>query len=415
MKLDSLPETLLHKQTQPYYERYFSGYPKRWFSRIIILLTIFIMTLSIVLAVNSIDKSIVNAQTKPTPSKTVAVPVDPKPPVISGKTFKVATKILPPFVTEENGELGGFSIELWKNIAQELDIKSDFKKTETIPDLLTALTNKQADLSIAAISVTAQREKDFDFSQPIFDAGLQILVRSQGSQSSLAKLLSSIFTPTLFQLLGLMALIILIPAHIIWLVERNHDGGFLENSAYFPGIFKACWWAAGTLATQAEEMPKSAWGRLMAVIWMFISVVFIAYFTATVTTSLTVEQLQSNIKGPQDLVGKRVGTIAGTTSVTYLKQQKIEATEFKQTEEAYAALNNSDVDAVVFDAPILLYYAAHDGKGKVQVVGTVFRKESYAIALPNGSPYRKLINNAILSLQEKGTYQELYDKWFGIK
>jgi polar amino acid transport system substrate-binding protein len=212
-----------------------------------------------------------------------------------------------------------------------------------------------------------------------------------------------------------MLLIILIPAHIVWLVERNHKGGFLENSAYFPGIFKACWWAAGTLATQAEEMPKSPWGRLMAVIWMFISVVFIAYFTATVTTSLTVEQLQSNIKGPQDLASKRVATIIGSTSANYLNQQKIEAKEFKQIDETFAALNNNEVDAVVFDAPILLYYAAHDGKGKVQVVGSIFRKESYAIALPNGSPYRKPINNALLSLQENGTYQEIYDKWFATK
>ena len=388
-----------------------SRYLHRYAHRLIILLMIAIATLSIVLTIQPISS--VSAQSKPIPVvKPTATPAITAPIVLSGKTLKVMTKLLPPFVTEENGELGGFSIELWKNIAQELEIKSDFKKTESIPGLLSALKDKQADLSIAAISVTAQREQDFDFSQPIFDAGLQILVRSQGSQSSLARLLGSIFTPTLFQLLGLMVLIVLIPAHIIWLVERNHDGGFLENSAYFPGIFKACWWAAGTLATQAEEMPKSAWGRVMAVIWMFISVVFIAYFTATVTTSLTVEQLQSNIKGPQDLVGKRVGTIAGTTSVNYLKQQKIEATEFKQTNEAYAALNDSNIDAVVFDAPILLYYAAHDGKGKVQVVGNVFRKESYAIALPNGSPYRKLINNAILSLQEKGTYQELYDKWF---
>jgi polar amino acid transport system substrate-binding protein len=391
-----------------------SRYFQRWSHQLIVLVMISIATLSIVLTIQPILS--VGAQSKPIPVvKITPTPATAAPIVLKGKTLKVMTKILPPFVIEENGEFGGFSIELWKQITQELEIKSDFKKTESIPGLLTALKTKQADLSIAAISVTAEREKDFDFSQPIFDAGLQILVRSQGSQSSIGRLLGSIFTPTLFQLLGLMVLIVLIPAHIIWLVERNHDGGFLENSAYFPGIFKACWWAAGTLATQAEEMPKSAWGRVMAVIWMFISVVFIAYFTATVTTSLTVDQLQSNIKGPQDLAGKRVGTIAGTTSVNYLKQQKIEATEFKQTDEAYAALNDSNIDAVVFDAPILLYYAAHDGKGKVQVVGNVFRKESYAIALPNGSPYRKAINNAILSLQEKGTYQEIYDKWFGSK
>jgi polar amino acid transport system substrate-binding protein len=392
----------------------FSGYIQRWFGKLIVLLTISIATLSIVLTANI--PAPVTAQSKPTAIiQATPIPAPTEPVVISGKTFKVTTKILPPFVTEENGELGGFSIELWKKIAQELDVKSDFKKTDSIVDLLNTLKSKQADLSIAAISVTAQREKDFDFSQPIFDSGLQILVRAQGHQSSIGRLIDSLFTPAFFQLLGIMLLIILIPAHIIWLVERNHKGGFLENSNYFPGIFKACWWAAATLATQAEEMPKSAWGRVMAVLWMFISVVFIAYFTATVTTSLTIEQLQSNIKGPQDLAGKKVATIAGSTSANYLSQQKIEAKEFKQIDEAYTALNNTDVDAVVFDAPILLYYAAHDGKGKVQVVGSIFRKESYAIALPNGSPYRKQINNALLSLQEKGTYQEIYDKWFSNK
>ena len=404
MKTDSLPETLR--------ERSCSGYIQRWLKKLIILLTIAFAILAIVLTIDLMDRSPVSAQPKPTPTAIVTPTPEPIAPVISGKTIKVATRIVSPFVTEENGELGGFSIELWKNIAQELNIKSDFKKTQSVADLLNAVKSKQTDVGISAISVTAQREQDFDFSQPIFDSGLQILVRSQGHQSSIGRLVDSLFTPAFFQLLGIMVLIVLIPAHIIWLVERNHSGGFLENSAYFPGIFKACWWAAGTLATQAEEMPKSPWGRVMAVIWMFISVVFIAYFTATVTTSLTVEQLQSNIKGPQDLAGKRVATIVGSTSANYLKQQKIEASEFKQIDEAYTALNNTNVDAVVFDAPILLYYAAHDGKGKVQVVGSIFRKESYAIALPNGSPYRKLINNALLSLQEKGTYQDIYDKWF---
>ena len=392
-------------------ERSFSGYVQPW-QKLIILLTLAIATLTIVLTINPLDRS-VSAQPKPTPIVTAnPISAPPTPPGISGRTVKIVTRLVSPFVIEENGELGGFSIELWKNIAQELDIKSDFQKTISVTDLLSAVKSQQVDLGISAISVTAQREQNFDFSQPIFDSGLQILVRSQGTQSSLGRLIDSLFTPEFFQLLGIMLLVILIAAHIIWLVERKHQGGFLENSAYFPGIFKACWWAASTLATQAEEMPKSQWGRVMAVVWMFISVVFIAYFTATVTTSLTVDRLQSNIKGVQDLAGKRVATIAGSTSANYLSQQKIEAEEFKQIDETFTALNNSEVDAVVFDAPILLYYAAHDGKGKVQVVGSIFRKESYAVALPNGSLYRKPINNALLLLQENGKYQEIYDKWF---
>ena len=388
---------------------------QRWLSRLRLITIVVIATLTIGLASNTFDLSPAISQPKPTPIPTSSPSPSVTPPVINGKTIKVATRVLSPFVTKENGELGGFSIELWRNIAQELDLKSDFIETKNVSELLNTVKSRQADVGIAAISVTAQREQDFDFSQPIFDSGLQILVRMQGHQSSIGRLLGSIFTPTLFQLLGIMVLIVLIPAHIIWLVERNHTGGFLENNAYFPGIFKACWWAAATLATQAEEMPKGPWGRIIAVLWMFISVVFIAYFTATVTTSLTVDQLNSNIKSPSDLPGRKVATISGSTSANYLQQQHLEVKEFKQIEEAYDALNNTEVDAVVYDAPILLYYAAHAGKGKVQVVGSVFRKESYAIALPNGSPYRKSISQALLSLQEKGTYQEIYDKWFSSK
>lgn len=391
--------------------RYFSTYIQQWSGTLRLIVTIISIAITIVLFSSILDRSSVVAQSKPSSIKTSITSQQ----ITSGRTIKVVTRVISPFVTEDRGELGGFSIELWKQIAQKLDLKSDFIKSENVEDLLNTIKEQRADVGIAAISVTAKREQDFDFSQPIFESGLQILVRTQAQKNSIGQLFTSIFTPTLFQLLGIMMLIILIPAHIVWLVERRHQGGFLENSAYFPGIFKACWWAAATLATQAEEMPKSPLGRVMALVWMFISVVFIAYFTATVTTSLTIEQLQSSIKSPSDLPGKKIATISGSTSANYLKQEKIGVKEFQQIDEAYKVLENGEVDAVVFDAPILLYYAAHDGKGKVQVVGSIFRKESYAIALPNGSPYRKSISKALLSLQEKGTYQQIYDKWFTSK
>jgi polar amino acid transport system substrate-binding protein len=355
----------------------------------------------------------------PTP-QTPAPQISIAPSAISNKTLKIATRVLPPFVTEENGKLSGFSIDLWNKIAEEMQVKSEFLKTNSVKDILATVQAKKADVGVGAISVTAQREKEMDFSQPIFDSGLQILVRSQGSRNSIWRLLNQILTPELFHLFGIMLVIILIPGHIIWLVERNHKGGFLQDSAYFPGIFKAFWWAAATLATQAEEMPKGPLGRITAIIWMFVSVVFIAYFTATVTTSLTVDQLQSSIKGVNDLPNKTVATVAESTSAKYLQQQpNINTKTFPKIEDAYAALNSTDdavkIDAIVYDGPILLYYAAHDGKGKVQIVGSVFRKENYAIAMPNGSPYRKDVNSALLSVQEKGGYQEIYDKWFSSK
>ncbi len=209
-------------------------------------------------------------------------------------------------------------------------------------------------------------------------------------------------------------LLVVVAAHVIWLSERNHKEGIIDKS-YFPGIFKACWWAAATLATQADEMPKGVLGRVIAIIWMFIGVLFVAYFTAAATTSLTVQQLQGDIRSVSDLPGKVVATTAGSTAAKYLHERKISVLEVSKIEQAYDALQTKKADAVVFDAPVLLFYAANEGKGKVEVVGSVFREENYGIVLPNNSPYRKQINSALLSLKEDGTYQSLYDKWFDAK
>jgi len=330
--------------------------------------------------------------------------------------LRVAAGLATPFVFETHGQLTGFSIDLWHSITDEMDVKSKLIANPTTQALFSTVKSGKADVGIGNISITAEREQDFDFSQPIFESGLQILVREKSSGlSSVPGLLAVVFSPDFVQLIGIILVIILVPAHIVWFFERRRSGGIIPTLSYFPGIFKACWWAAATLATQADEMPKSVVGRIVAVIWMFTSVVFVAYFTAAVTTSLTVQQLQGDIKGPDDLLGKHVATATGSTSAVYLHQQNIQVLEFNRLAEAYEALLQGRADAVVFDAPVLLYYASHEGKGKVQVIGSIFRKENYGIVFPANSPYRKPINQALLTLQENGTYQELYQKWFSSK
>jgi polar amino acid transport system substrate-binding protein len=345
-----------------------------------------------------------------------SAPVQSQPSLQSQPPLRVATRIIPPFVIQDNEKLTGFSINLWQSITQELGISSKLSVYPTITDILSAVKSDRADLGIAAISITAQRERDFDFSQPMFESGLQILVRSQSTMGSIpANLLSLIVSPTFLQAAGIFLLLIFIPAHIVWFFERHSKDGFIPTKGYFSGILKAYWWALSTLAAQADEMPKGVMGRIVATIWMFTSAVFIAYFTAAVTTSLTVQQLSGTIKGPDDLPGKRVATISGSTSAAYLQKSNIQALEVEQISQAYEDLLKGKIEAVVFDSPVLLYYAANEGKGKVEVVGPIFQKENYGILLSINSPFRKPINNAILRLQEKGIYQALYTKWFSTK
>ncbi|HJU63762.1 MAG TPA: transporter substrate-binding domain-containing protein [Candidatus Binatia bacterium] len=328
--------------------------------------------------------------------------------------LRVGTRLVKPFVYEEGGILTGFSVELWHELSRQLKVNSDFVVKASVKELLQAVKSKEVHLGISAVSITAEREIDFDFSQPMFDAGLQILTPAQGSTGGLiGAIVAGIFSPSVLPIIGVVLLMILVPAHLVWFFERRNATGLLTHRSYFPGILEACWWAASTLATQADQMPRTALARITAVIWMFASVVFIAYFTAAVTSSLTVQQLRGEINGPADLPGKRIASVKGSTSADYLQRRHIEVMEYANIEEAYRALGESKTDAVVYDAPVLLYYASRDGKGKVQVVGSIFRKENYGIVFPPESPYRKPVNEALLKIKEDGTYDRLYTKWFG--
>jgi polar amino acid transport system substrate-binding protein len=328
-------------------------------------------------------------------------------------TLTVATRVIPPFVMSEGNQLRGFSIDLWREIGRELGVKTRFVPKPNVKEVLKSVGDGEVQAAISAISITAERERNYDFSQPMFGAGLQILVRAENSGGP--NFLQLFNSPELLSLLFVLPLLILVPAHIIWLVERNHPDGLIENKKYWPGIGKAIWWAAGTVGAQADEMPRSPLGRFVAVLMMFAGVVFVAFFTAALTTSLTVQQLRGDINGPSDLPGKRVATTAGSTSATYLRENRARVQEFASIEEAYKALDSKKVDAVVFDSPVLLYYTTQAGSGKAQVVGPVFRPEDYGILFPKGSPMRKRVNEILLRLKEDGTYQSLYEKWFGVK
>jgi polar amino acid transport system substrate-binding protein len=329
--------------------------------------------------------------------------------------LRIATRLVRPFVFEQNGRLTGFSIELWQEISQQMKVHSEVIVKPTVRDLLASVNGHEAHLGIAAISITAERELKWDFSQPMFEAGLQILTPVQGSGgSALVKAIAAnLFSAAVLPYILGVALILVAIAHAVWLVERRNPTGMLAHRSYYPGIFEACWWAAATLATQADQMPRAALARVVAVFWMFASVVFIAYFTAAVTSNLTVQQLQGEINGPGDLPGKRVATVKGSTSAEYLRQHNIEPSEFAKVEEAFQALLAGEADALVYDAPVLLYFASHEGKGKAQTVGSIFRKENYGIVFPDKSPLRKRVNEALLKLKESGKYDELYAKWFG--
>lgn len=329
---------------------------------------------------------------------------------------RVATGSLPPLVIVSGGAASGFSIDLWNEISQRLQIKTvAYEVAGNVSELLNFVRTRQVQVALGGISITAARETEFDFSHPILNSGLSIMVRGRDlgiEPNPLMEIFNLLFSMNMLVWLCVAIVLVIIPAHLIWFFERRNSSGLISSKKYFPGIFSALFWAASTLATQSDQMPRHWISRLFAVIWMFTGVVFVAFYTAQLTANITVKQINGDINGPGDLKGKLVAAPPGSTASAASKELGAEVLEVSKIKEAVEALLENKIDAIVFDMPTLRYYAATMGKGKVRLVGNVFRKEDYGIMFAENDPLRKSVNNALLQMREDGSYQKIYDKWF---
>jgi polar amino acid transport system substrate-binding protein len=246
----------------------------------------------------------------------------------------------------------------------------------------------------------------------MFESGLQILVPNGETGFSWRDLIGFMTRGAMPYLMAILGLLILVPGHLAWFAERRHKEPIF-SPRYFPGIFQAMAWALGAAAGQQGDAPRSPYGKIMSAAAVFVSLLFLTYWQAELTSSFTVQQLQGGINGPDDLPGKLVGTTTGSTSATFLQSTGAKLEEFEKITDAFVALEKGKLDAVVFDAPVLMYYAKRAGRGKVRVVGSMFKKENYGIVFPRGSALRKKISESLLKMREDGSYDELYSRWFG--
>src|SRR5262245_20080583 len=329
--------------------------------------------------------------------------------------LRVGISPFAPFVMFTPRGPEGAAIDAWHLIAQKLGVESEFVTCKNLAEKLAKLQAGAIDVAIGGISITAEREQQFDFTMSQFHTGLDILVR-KGRDRPLLNLVSSLFSQDKTTiLLGLLGLIVL-AGHIVWLVERSTEEQATSFSrTYIPGVFEGMYWALITVSTigYGDKVPHRWTGRLVAAIIIIITLPLFGFFLAQLSSDLTMQQLRTNIHGPEDLPGKRVAVVRSSTGAAYVEQLGASLSECDQVEECYADLLAGTVDAVVHDAPNLLYYAKRQGQGQVAVIGKLFAPQDYAIAVRQGSPLRKQINLALVMLSESREARGIRAKWFG--
>jgi len=329
---------------------------------------------------------------------------------------RVVTRNLEPFSFDKEGRRVGYAAELWDQLARETGVEYEVQVVKTAQEIIDALKAKTADVGVGAISVTAKREEIIDFTQPFYESGLQVLV-SGGSGSfadNIFSLIGNLFNLELIGAFLLLMVTMFIISHLVWRYEHKVNGDQWPED-YKAGMWESFWWTISTLLVGGADNkgPVGVGGRIVAVVWMLLSIVLVSLLTASFTTTLTINTLKGDINGPGDLPGRKVATVKGSTTETWLNAKGAKVVPFATPTECVLALKNDDVAAVVYDAPVLQYEAGKLNDEKLQMVGPVFERQNYAFALQQDSTLRERLNQALLKLSEQGVGNELRKKYFG--
>lgn len=329
----------------------------------------------------------------------------------SDKPLRLATVTRAPFSLLENGEDTGFSIELWRALAGAMNRETEIIRVETFPEMLRMVREGEVDAAVANISITAEREVGMDFTQPIFAGGLQVMVPAE--PTLMGGFGAVLFSPDLVLAVAAAFGLLAAVGVLMWVFERHRQPYF--DLPFHKALFPSFWWALNLLVNGGfeERQPKSAAGRLLAVLLVVGSLFLVSAFVARITTTMTVNAIEGSISSVNDLYGKRVGTTAGSTAAAFLDRRDIRFEGFDGLDPLLRAFEQGDLEAVVFDAPILSYYVNTTGNGTAQLIGRVFLPENYGIALPSGSRLAEPLNQSLLALRESGEYDAIRRRWFG--
>lgn len=308
--------------------------------------------------------------------------------IASAKDLKVTTIERRPFAFEAEGGWTGFSIELWRMVAERIDANSTFIPVDQFTALLKSVEEGRADVAAANVSITLAREEVMDFSQPIFDAGLAVMTPVSNPTGSFFTHIRQ--QMLLLWLLGISTTLLIYEA-VQWYIKRRRRI---------------------SLRKQNQQTPTKSWSGLGTVLGGALAI-GVGIFIAQLMASLIIKGSQQSVSSVEDLQGRNIGTTNGSTSAEFLDSFAIDYKGFDNIANLFVAMEDGTINAVVHDAPILKYYLLSSDTVRFEVSPRVFRPEKYGFAMTSEHPQIEAVNRALLQIREDGSYAELYAKWFG--
>ena len=283
---------------------------------------------------------------------------------------------------DDDGNWTGFEIDRLNLVAAACGRRIEYRPLTDPGNRFQALPDEQADIVLGGNTITSEREsRSIDFTYPTFDSGLAIAVPWDPAKESGSRLMAVVY------------------AYAHWEIIPLGLAAFVLACIFFRQL-------------KRPEVNSVLRGSLA----MIALVAIIIMVHADVTTRLSDrDEIIARITGPHDLTGVGVATKRNTTTSSLLPTLGARPHLTETIEQALLHLrDDDDVEAVVFDSPVLWHYAMHGEYGRLRIVGEQFARQKYGMAVrEDDQELLEMLNRHLLQQDEQGTTEQIRKFYFG--
>ncbi|KAK1371881.1 Glutamate receptor [Heracleum sosnowskyi] len=311
----------------------------------------------------------------------------------------------------------GFSIKVFEEV-MKLAYVNQYMTYNYTPfigeynDLVEQITSGRFDAVAGDLTISEEKLKRVDFSQPYTETGLVLIVPIRSKLPSQMWLFMKPFTTEMW---GLIIAITIYNGLTVWLIERSHNDEFRSGTVWNQ-IGTLFWLAFSTLFTLRGDKLHSNLSRMALAVWLFVALLIIQSYTASLASMLTAQRLEPAIKYVATL--KRMNATVGYCRGSFLRLYLIRAFGFDDAKinkynstGAYAkALNTGEIAGIFLEVASAKVFLAQYCKSFTKTE-KIYKVGGLGFAFEKGFPMLPAINRAIMNITESGKLLELEDKY----
>ena len=332
---------------------------------------------------------------------------------------RVVVASCPPFVISEGGQLSGLGIYLWDQVASQIGMEYELVEMP-LGEMLGAISEdkaeRNANVGISCLSITAEREKIVDFSHSFYETYTGIAVREQGLMDVLGGFFAN---PAVWRALGIVLAIAAVVGGIFFALEGRINPKVYATTGPVARFFEAL--VVGVLFVTRGPLKyydfQTTTARFLSAFLAIGGTFLIAGVTALLASAFTVESLRSQVSGLDDLKKFRVAALEASTSSAFLRTNGIPHQTREDLETMMNDLEQRGLDAIVADEAFLKY-AINKGREQghyqeLSVLPYEFDTQNYGFALEHESRLKESVNRALLLVRKSPEWREKLREYIG--